>query len=92
MIIHVTKILFIYLSHLYMMCKIQPKNLLHLPLHKVVVGSKLIGDNMIGIRQRNWILDFWNGCHVKNIFKKEKKKCIGVGECTWVTPSIKNWN
>jgi hypothetical protein len=24
--------------------------------------------------------------------KKGKKKCIGVGECTWVTPSIKNWN
>ncbi len=47
------------------MCKIQPKSLLHLPLHKVVVGSKLIGDNMIGIRQGKWILDFWNGFHVK---------------------------
>jgi hypothetical protein len=64
MIIHVTK-KNVFLSHLYMMCKIQPKNLLHLPLHKVVVGSKLIGDNMIGIRQGKWILDFWNGCHVK---------------------------
>jgi hypothetical protein len=54
------------------MCKIQPNNLLHLAPSQSGCGfSKLIGDNMIGIRQGKWILDFWSGCHVKKNFQKK---------------------